>query len=115
MYKNYLDKVVPNNITLYHFIREKDYYAHFVIVRYILLVGLTNIQHNLFSKLKSTYRIELFRLLIEWLHTLIEYRCSGIYINSSCVAPLISQTYLLLSTLLAFNGSALLLNQIDEI
>jgi hypothetical protein len=112
MYKNYLDRVVPANITLYHFIREKEYYAHLITIRYVLLVGLTRDQ-NIFMKIKGTYRLELFRLLLDWLFTLIQYRCSAIFLNSSCVGPLITQTYLLLSAMLGLDGHYFLLNYMN--
>ena len=105
---------MPANITSYHFIREKHYYAHLVTIRYILLVGLTNKENNTFMKIKSSYRLSLFRLLLDWLFTLITYRCSAIYLNSSCVPPLIFQTYLLLFSLLGCDGHSLLLNYMNE-
>lgn len=106
---------MPANIAFYHFIREKKYYAHLVIVRYIIIVGLAHKEHNVFHKLKNSYRLEFFRLLSDWLYNLIHYRCSAIYLNSSCVSPLITQTYILLSAMLGFDGhSQILTNMVEE-
>lgn len=65
-------------------------------------------------KIKGSYRLEFFRLLLDWLFTLIQYRCSAIFVNSSCVGPLINQTYLLLSALLGFDGHSFILNYMSE-
>ena len=36
MYMTLLEKVVPTNITYFHFMREKDLYCHYVAIAYIL-------------------------------------------------------------------------------
>lgn len=107
MYKSYLQKVVPANITFYHFIRQKEYYGHVVALRYFLVVGIAP-KRNILTKFKYQNRCELFQLVLDWLYSLIKYRCSAIYLSSSCVDPLIYQTNLLLAALLGYDSQSLL-------
>ena len=114
MYKSYLEKVVPANITFYHFIREKEYYAHLVALRYFMVVGIRNRNHNIFSKFKYQNRCELFLLLLDWLFNLIKYRCSAIYLSSGCVDPLIYQTNLVLAAVFGFDERSLFGNMLEH-
>ena len=42
MYLTLLEKVVPTNITYFHFMREKDFYSHYVAITYVLEFGHLN-------------------------------------------------------------------------
>jgi hypothetical protein len=87
-YQKYLEKVVPTNITYYHFMREKEFYTHFVALKYVIVVGIGRPHAPLF-KMKTHKQLALLRLLLEWLLGLIHYRCSALYLKSTCVDPLI--------------------------
>lgn len=113
MYKNYLEKVVPANITFYHFIRQKEYYAHMIALRYFMIVGITH-KSNILSKFKHQNRFEMFQLFLDWLYNLIKYRCSAIYLSSSCVDPLIYQTNLVLASLLGYEQQSLLGSMLEH-
>jgi flagellar motor switch protein FliG len=58
--------------------------------------------------MKTTQKLYIFRLLLEWLLTLVYYRCSAIYIRSNCVDHLIFESHLLLAALLGHNGNTIL-------
>ena len=45
---------------------------------------------------------------------MVQYRCSAIYLNSSCVGQLIFLTYLLVSGLLGYDDHSLILNYMGE-
>lgn len=107
MFQKYLERVMPTNITYYHFIREKEFYTQYVTIKYILVAGLHQ-SHHIFHKMKTTQKLYIFQLLLEWLLALVYYRCSAIYITSSCVDPLIFQANLLLSVLLGYGGNSIL-------
>lgn len=107
MFHKYLERVMPTNITYYHFIREKEFYTQYVAIKYILVVGLYQEQH-IFLKMKTTQKLYIFKLLLEWLLTLVYYRCSAIYIKSNCVDPLIFEAHLLLSAFLGHSGNSIL-------
>lgn len=82
---------MPTNITYYHFIREKEFITQYVAIKYILVVGFYQIKRkeHVLIKMKTSQKVQLFTLLLEWLLTLVYYRCSAIYIKSNCVDPLI--------------------------
>lgn len=98
-YQKYLERVVPTNITYYHFMREKEFYTHLVALKYVLVVGIATPHPPLF-KMKTHRQLALLRLLLEWLLGLVHYRCSALYLRSSCVDPLIREAHLLLGVLL---------------
>lgn len=39
LYKEYLKKIVPSNSTYFHFLRDSEFYVHYIVVRYVLIVG----------------------------------------------------------------------------
>lgn len=39
---NFLEKVVPTNISYFHFMREKDFFIHLTALRYIIKAGHIN-------------------------------------------------------------------------
>lgn len=78
-----------------------------VVLRYFMLVGI-NRERNILAKFKYENRYEMFQLFIDWLFTLIKYRCSAIYLSSSSVDPLIYQTNLVLASLLGYDQQSLL-------
>lgn len=51
MYSSFLQKVVPTNITYFHFMREKDLYTHYIAILYTLKYGYLNPTQNLYTKL----------------------------------------------------------------
>lgn len=71
-------------------------------VRFVLVVGLSQLDGHphILIKLKTQQRLHLFKLVLDWILSLISYRCSALYIKSSCLDPLIFQAHLLLSGLL---------------
>ena len=42
MYLNFLEKVVPANISYFHFMREQDFYIHLIAMRYVIKAGHIN-------------------------------------------------------------------------
>lgn len=56
----------------------------------------------------------MFHLVLDWLYCLIKYRCSAIYLSSSCVDPLIYQTNLVLAALLGYDQQSLLGNMLEH-
>lgn len=107
MFHKYLERVMPTNITYYHFIREKEFYTQYIAIKYILVAGLYQEPH-IFHKMKTAQKIYIFKLLLEWLLTLVYYRCSAIYIRSNCVDQLVFEAHLLLSVLLGYGGNSIL-------
>jgi hypothetical protein len=78
----------------------------------VLVLGLHHSPH-IFSKMKTSQKVYLFNMLLEWLLALVNYRCSAIYISSSCVDPLIYQAHLLLCVLLGEGGYSILSSLIE--
>jgi len=84
-----------------------------VALRYFMVVGITQ-KNNILSKFKHENRCEMFQLFLDWLYNLIKYRCSAIYLSSSCVDPLIYQTNLVLASLLGYDQQSLLGSMLEH-
>lgn len=63
MFQKYLERVMPTNITYYHFIREKEFYTQYVTIKYILVAGLHQPSH-IFQKMKTNQKVYIFQLLL---------------------------------------------------
>ena len=101
MVRRYLEQLGPTNITYYHFNREKDFYTKYTAFRYILVVGLQHVEtgHHVLRKLRTQQRVQMWGSLQAWLLSFVHYRCSAIYLPSSCADPLIWQTHYLAAAL----------------
>jgi hypothetical protein len=105
LYFSYLKKIVPTNATYFHFLRDSEFYFHYVVVRYVLIVGdshhLRNVSEtNIYSKINADLKKSIFSLLIEWLYDLVDYRNSAIYVQNTAIEHLISSTFILVCGLL---------------
>lgn len=107
---------MPTNISYYHFIREEEFYNQYIAIKYINIVGLFRIAEgkHIYLKLKSSQKIKLFKLILEWLLNLIYYKCSAIYIESNCVDPLIIQANFMLSSLIGYDNHSILSTMLEQ-
>ena len=93
MYLSFLEKVVPANISYFHFMREKDFYVHLITMRYIIKAGHINKSYlrrsHIFEYIKTEAKVIFLRLLSHWLYDMVKYHCSAIYLMSSTLPHLI--------------------------
>lgn len=91
MYCDFLRKVVPANISYFHFMRERDLYTHYCTLKYVLEAGHVGSLHpEVFSKMKTDSRLLYIRLLSHWLYDMVKYKCSAIYLQSQTLPHLIT-------------------------
>ena len=93
MYLNFLQKVVPANISYFHFMREKDFYIHLVALRYVIKAGNVNKCYlrgtHIFADIRTEIKTILLELLSHWLYDMVKYYCSAIFIPSPTLPHLI--------------------------
>lgn len=93
MYLNFLYKVVPANVSYFHFMREKDFYIHLTALRYAVRAGYLNRSYlrqvHVFAQISSEVKVILLRLISHWLYDMVKYCCSTIYIESKTLPHLV--------------------------
>lgn len=87
--------------------REKDFYTHYIAIRYILEAGNAGTlfpsstkSTDVFSRLKVDHRLLYIKLISHWLYDMVKYKCSAIYLKNSTLSNLIVVNISLLCCLL---------------
>lgn len=96
LYCVFLSKVVPANISYFHFMREKDFYIHYNALKYVIEVGQAGTTGkaagrslDVFSRLSIENRLHFIKLISHWLYDMVKYKCSAIYLESKTLPHLI--------------------------
>ena len=106
MYMMFLEKVIPTNITYFHFMREDELYSHYTAILYILHCGHLNesLQKriHIYRRLSDLQHKKMLKLFSHWLFDMVKYICSAIYIKSYTMPHLITNLYTFIAGIFHF-------------
>ena len=97
MYLAFLERVVPTNITYFHFMREKDLYSHYISILYGLEFGHLNSSlsegRHIYGKISDDDQRKMLKIFSHWLYDMVKYYGSAIYLKSETMPHLINVLY----------------------
>ena len=97
MYLAFLERVVPTNITYFHFMREKDLYSHYISILYGLEFGHLNSSlqdgRHIYEKISDDDQRKMLKIFSHWLYDMVKYYGSAIYLKSETMPHLINALY----------------------